>query len=428
MGKRGGGQLNCWHCGGKGHTQGDCELLLASSAGKKCFVCGSTDHLGADCPQKVEAEANEAKLPAVKRVIASKGPAEAFGQCSRMSVLITTSPVPSNPSTMMIEAVMNTFSHVAGLKECPLVIVCDGYRFAKGDKSTWKAGKVTEDSAERYLEYLENLELLLNTGRLPAGTRIVVLDGRNGQAMAVKAGLAEVETPYVLVHQHDLEFTFDFNLEKVLDVLDDDTNSVKYVGLPLLVNLHYESIAWQHHGVRVKKEAHKGVDLVPVIFWYDSTHITSVRHYQTLVFGPEEVYTAGNFVEETFGVRQRNDVMAKGMDVHAAKYGTYHCLSHALDGSRRPLIMHLNGVRFLTPEQRAARGYPADPPVEFFPSRVLLNRKQRKLKHILDAILGLAGMLDGTQAGRVKDILSKLINETRVRCSELSSTRLLSKS
>lgn len=51
----------------------------------------------------------------------------------------------------------------------------------------------------------------------------------------------------------------------------------------------------------------------------DSTHITSVEHYMSLVFS--ETYVAGNFVEETFGVRQRNDIMAKGMAVHA-KYGT----------------------------------------------------------------------------------------------------------
>lgn len=34
----------------------------------------------------------------------------------------------------------------------------------------------------------------------------------------------------------------------------------------------------------------------------DSTHIALVEHYKSLVFGPEEPYSAGNFVEETFGV------------------------------------------------------------------------------------------------------------------------------
>lgn len=317
----------------------------------------------------------------------------------------------------MLEAVLNTFSRVKGLSECPLVIVCDGFKFA--EKSTWKAGKITQDSALSYHQYLQNLEDLLTSGRLPAGTRLVILDGHNGQALGVQAGLMEVETPYVLVHQHDLEFTFDFGLEKVLNVLDDDGNDVKYVGMPLLVNLHYEACAWQHHGVRVEAQVHGEVDLVPIIFWYDSTHITSVHHYRNLVFGPDQQYQAGNFVEETFGIRQREDIMANGLAAHP-KYGTYHCLSRSRDGNRRPLICHLNGVRFLTPEQRAERGYPADPPIEFYPSRVMMNRKHRKLKNILDHIVAYAAV-DEKQVGKVKDIFSKLFNETRIRCSAPSS-------
>jgi hypothetical protein len=318
---------------------------------------------------------------------------------------------------MMLEAVLASFARVQGLRECPLVIVCDGYKFA--GKSTWKAGRVTEDSAVRYKEYLENLEKLLHSGQLPEGTRLVILDGHNGQALAVQAGLSEVATPFVCIHQHDLEFTFDFNLPTVLDVLEDETNNVRYIGMPLLVNLSYEAIAWQHHGIRVQQEQHRGIHLVPIVFWYDSTHITSVEHYRSLVFGADEAYAPGSFVEETFGVRQRQDIMSNGMAAHY-KYGTYHCLSHDSTGDRRPLICHLNGVRFLTPQQRAERGFPADPPVEFYPSRVMMNRKQRKVKKILDLVANFAGM-EGEQAVQLRDILSKELNETRIRCSPPAS-------
>eukprot|EP00434_Breviolum_minutum_P043637 symbB.v1.2.038909.t1/scaffold6236.1/size19760/2 len=242
--------------------------------------------------------------------------------------------------------------------------------------------------------------------------------------MAVKAALAEVETPLVCIHQHDLEFTFNFRLDKVLDVLEDSHNPVKYVGLPLLVNLHYEGIAFQHHGVKVKPEVFEEISLMPIIFWYDSTHIAVVEHYKSLVFGPNEAYTAGNFVEETFGVRQRNDIMANGMGngVHA-KYGTYHCISLSSDGSRRPLICHLNGVRFLTPQQREELGYPPDPPVEFFPSRTMTSRKDRKVRHILDSILELADV-DMEFSAAVRNLISKFLNETRLRNSRPASSCL----
>lgn len=317
----------------------------------------------------------------------------------------------------MLEAVLASFARVDGLDGCPLVIVCDGFRFS--EKSTWKNGQVTEDGAKNYEAYKRILEDLLHSGKLPPGTQLVMLRGRNGQAMAVQAGLRQIQTPFVLVHQHDLEFMFDFRLSRVLDVLEDDGNDVQYVGMPLLVNLHYEACAWQHHGVRVNEMAVGGLRLVPLVFWYDSTHITSVEHYQSLIFGPHEKYRPGDFVEETFGVRQRLDVMAKGMDVHA-KYGTYHCLSHSLDGSRRPLICHLNGVRFLTPAQRAERGYPADPGVECFPSRVMVNRRDRKVKSILDEIIRLCG-IDKAEEGQVKEILARELHLTRMRCCKPAS-------
>lgn len=398
-----------------------------SGGGKKCFLCDSTEHMASECalqkdqPKKPESKSLVQAGPWVKRVVSSE---PSGGRSSRMSVLITTSPVPSNPSTMMLEAVLNTFSRVEGLSECPLILVCDGYNLC--DKSTWKAGRITEDAAKRYEEYLENLEKLLTSGHFPAGTQIVMLDGRNGQSLGVRAGLDQVETPHVLVHQHDLEFTFDFGLEKVLNVLDDEQNDVKYVGMPLLTNLHYEACAWQHHGVRVEAQVHGGLDLVPIVFWYDSTHITSVKHYKELVFGPGEVYQAGNFVEETFGVRQRNDIMASGMAAAHPRYGTYHCLSHSRDGNRRPLILHLNGVRFLTPLQRAERGFPAEVSVEFHPSRVMMNKKCRKIKTILDGILGYANF-DKQLIVTVRNILSAEFNKTRIRGADSASACLKSR-
>merc|ERR1712008_468126 len=60
---------------------------------------------------------------------------------------------------------------------------------------------------------------------------------------------------------------------------------------------------------------------------------TSVAHYHNLIFAESEVFKPGDFVEETFGVRQRLNIMANGLAAHP-KYGTYHCLSFGADGSK----------------------------------------------------------------------------------------------
>jgi hypothetical protein len=44
----------------------------------------------------------------------------------QLTVLMTSSPVQSNPSTAMIEHVMASFSNAPGLLECPKLLVLDG--------------------------------------------------------------------------------------------------------------------------------------------------------------------------------------------------------------------------------------------------------------------------------------------------------------
>ena len=46
----------------------------------------------------------------------------------RLSIILTTSPVRSNPSTALIETTLESCHYCPGLLGCPLVIVCDGYK------------------------------------------------------------------------------------------------------------------------------------------------------------------------------------------------------------------------------------------------------------------------------------------------------------
>jgi hypothetical protein len=43
-----------------------------------------------------------------------------------LSVIVTTSPVPHNPSTEMIERTFESFKYAEGVNDCPKIIVCDG--------------------------------------------------------------------------------------------------------------------------------------------------------------------------------------------------------------------------------------------------------------------------------------------------------------
>ena len=158
---------------------------------------------------------------------------------------------------------------------------------------------------------------------------------------------------------------------------------------------------------------------MPIIFWYDSTHITSVRHYRELVFSSCNLFRRGDFMEETFGCKQRRDIIEHGMAAHA-KYGTFHLIANAPGSTRKrvPIICHLNGNRFLTPEQRAAK-FGCDPSklsvAGQHPSRVMTHAKERKLKRILNTIVAFA---NGTAASAedlqdLRQCLAKRLNQAR---------------
>ena len=134
----------------------------------------------------------------------------------RMTVVITTSPVKSNPSTAMFERLMDHFAHVPELRNCRKIIMCDGCKI--GDKDKFRAGKVTAEGAQRYAEYVANLRRLVAKGDgYFANSEVVALETRGGFGNAVKASLELVDTPYIMVVQHDRSFMTHFPVEKVLE-------------------------------------------------------------------------------------------------------------------------------------------------------------------------------------------------------------------
>ena len=461
----------CHICGQAGHVKRQCPL--ATEKDNACFYCGSLDHVAKACPMQQQrcqqrpqgASAAKAALictkcggahdvvncywggskygaHCIRQVVRSPAAAAASGDGGdgipqQLSVLITTSPVPSNPLTDMLEQVIASLATVPQLAACPLVLVCDGYKAAKA--STWKAGRVDDMGAAAYDEYVAQLQALVEAGDARLGAApvtLLLLEGRHGQALAVKAGLEHVATELVLVHQHDILFMVSFDLRTVCAALRGGSkHPVRYVGMPLLTNVNYEMTTMQRHRVKVapvttdvEVEVTPGggsgatemrrLELMPIIFWYDSTHLTSVKHYRELVFSRSNLFRRGDFMEETFGCKQRRDIMEHGMDAHA-KYGTYHLMAHAPGSrSRVPVICHMNGNRYLTAEQRAAKFGCDTSKISVaaqHPSRVMTSTKERKLKGILRMIIVFAGAVHSSAEDlqSMRQCLSERLNMAR---------------
>jgi hypothetical protein len=70
-----------------------------------------------------------------------------------LTVIITSSAIPSNPSTSVLENVLAGFSFVPELQSCNIILVFDGFLEAALDKPQFKRMRLAPDDANRYANY-----------------------------------------------------------------------------------------------------------------------------------------------------------------------------------------------------------------------------------------------------------------------------------
>ena len=84
---------------------------------------------------------------------------------------------------------VNYFALVPELKRCRKIIVCDGVKV--GEATKFRQGRVTDEAAAKYAEYIRNLRTLAAEGCGEfANAEVVALEKRGGFGLAVKAALS----------------------------------------------------------------------------------------------------------------------------------------------------------------------------------------------------------------------------------------------
>jgi hypothetical protein len=125
-------------------------------------------------------------------------------------------------------------------------------------------------------------------------------------------------------------------------------------------------------GVATRCEEEQDVRLEPLAFWYDSTHCCETSHYREFIFqetkrrdekiadedGSCTRLRLGDFVEDTVGHQLLDEVKEAAISTvgfHQAHepYGTYLWN----DGIAAVHVRHIDGRKYLSPEQREERGY-----------------------------------------------------------------------
>eukprot|EP00935_MAST-01C_sp_MAST-1C-sp1_P002038 g2038.t1 len=268
----------------------------------------------------------------------------------KLTLVVTTSPVASNPDTSMLHEVLATCSFADELLECPKVFVCDGVKIK--EKAKYRAGQVTKQGAMDYSEFKQRVRQLTQSGSpLFAHSQVLELDERQGFGYALKAAILKpglICTPYVLVLQHDRTFMRSLNLPAVIRAMD-GVEGANYVGFPSSTVLNHglapegsdvhqagcgPSVGGYLHFVASKYKVYLaphvltppelgGSKLVPLVQWYDSTHVARLNYYREFVYSRKKLRVKkGGFIEDKLGQQQLQEIKEGGMAAFTP-YGTY---------------------------------------------------------------------------------------------------------
>jgi hypothetical protein len=182
-----------------------------------------------------------------------------------LTIIVTTSPIRSNPYTEMLEKTFASF-RLGGddfCYKCRKVIVCDGCRVLDETnnngvtmkyanvKQALRNGIATTTQVERYQRFKENLNYLCENATPDCpfwNASVEELQERHGYGFALRHALQNcVTTPYVCVIQHDRTFMRPTPVRDTVHAMWNHVN-VKYVGMNMRSNLLYRDIFQSKYG------------------------------------------------------------------------------------------------------------------------------------------------------------------------------------
>merc|ERR1712098_154903 len=197
-----------------------------------------------------------------------------------------------------------------------------------------KRGCVTSEMIDNYHQFIQNLQNKVDAsvadGNIWSRTQVVRMAEHVGFGHAVYHAIQMCQTEYVMVVQHDHPFSLEFRCSSLYQI-----------------ELRDKSIF-----VDDKK-------FVPIIFWYDGTHIARRRSYIDLVFEGDMPSPVGQFIEDNFSqwvmglLKENYDKWSK----------IYSMFVYQPFEEEIALIYHLDGRRYKTDAERKEIGWGKNPGV-----------------------------------------------------------------
>ncbi len=191
------------------------------------------------------------------------------GPDNEITVVIPTSPIPSHPSTEVIEQTVASVR--AQLPRADILITCDGVRSEQSDRFS------------DYYDYLQRLNHLC--AHVWTNVTPIHFTGHHHQANMARKALELVDTPCILYVEHDTPMTGEIDWNScVRAVRTGRANVIRY---------HFEAFIPEPHRhmmLDVDPVDVEGAPLVRTVQWSQRPHLASTGFYRTMIdtyFGHE---------------------------------------------------------------------------------------------------------------------------------------------
>ena len=268
------------------------------------------------------------------------------------AIIITSSWIPSHPSTYMIEMVMNSTKNlIAGLSpSAPIFITIDNFRLGDFNKLPSDVQEKRLQSLEQYTVNLYNTFLSNPRVHIISSVRHLHIGGSVAKAMnLIQKHFPTVRYLYQL--QHDFSFAKELNHTALISTMDeyDEINYVLFLkgGLARRIKPCGEeskpiNLYTQTKNVSSNKQPKASPKLIPTATYSDNNHLVRFQWYKATI---ESIISLARAPENPLQVRAFDECRKRSGGFGLYAYQEENMLVH-LDGRHTP------GISAEQPSQR----------------------------------------------------------------------------
>jgi GTP:adenosylcobinamide-phosphate guanylyltransferase len=222
-----------------------------------------------------------------------------------LTIIITASFIRSHPSIRIIKETIESLSLIHTVDNVKIILAHDYH------------------NSNKYTEYFEKLT---HYTKLFPHIEIIKLSQHGHLVGNIRNALSNITSKYILVIQHDLPFVKEFNIQKVIEDMEENPN-IKYVRFNKRNNIKLGFDALNNLFGLQQIQQNYSYTRTPA--WSDNNHICLTEYYKNIVM---EECSNGRPMESILHGKNKNEETHK-------KYGTY--LFGELNHPR--VIHHIDG-------------------------------------------------------------------------------------